>query len=684
MERVPDVRTPTLGLYIKLTLVMVPSFLVLAALGLAWMGDRVRLQTEEEMARRIGGATARVGTALERRGEWGAVALDPGDPVVTDFLRTLLSDGAIRCVELVDDSTGEIRVAVPQGLGCRNARVDADLFVPLELASPGHLVVRYERSELEEAKRDWRDFVLALLSAGLVIAALANWVSFRVIVGRPLRRLIYGIEHARGIAEAANRAKSDFLNRVSHELRTPIHGILGMTDLLAESDQSREQVTCTRSIAQSGEALLAIVNDLLDVAKIEAGRLTLSETAFDPRDLSENVVTLLAPLAERKGVEIFAAIDPELPALIRTDRDRLRQVLVNLLGNAIKFTEAGHVRLEVAVMTPGEVAFAVADTGIGLSSDKIGTVFGVFEQADDDPARRAAGTGLGLAICEQLATLMGGRIEVASTFGVGSTFTLSLPLDPDLEAPTPPVILPPGRILLVDPLAPRRAAMAAELRRAGAEIVEAADWPVSPGAELVLADAAAGPPPTGLSARVLSLGFGGGGAGGAGALRKPVGRDALFEAVRSAANATSEAPARPVAATGWASGLEVLVVDDHAMNRLLLEKYFATSGARLRSATTGREALEQYAVAAADLVLMDFRMPVMDGLESARAIRALERDYGLARARIAMLTGETREIFAGLEAPLPFDDILTKPVRKAELMAYVGRMGPAGIAPAPV
>jgi len=690
-------RTPTLGLYLKLTAVMVPTFLLFAVSGLLWMSEKTLLRSEEGMAMRIGNATARVGGALERFSDQSDGAVDWSSPYVTDLMQTMLGDPAIRCVELIAPETGKVLAVVPQGLGCQGS--DTALSLPYEVYSwpITQMVTRFDEREIATVKRYQRDFMLLLLAGGILIASLANWISFRVIVGRPLRALIGRLEEARHVAVAANKAKSAFLAKMSHEIRTPMNGIIGMADMLGETELNREQGSYVSTIIRSGNALLTIINDILDFSKIEAGKLTLAQEPYRLREIVEDVTQLLAPLAARKKLEFFSDVAPQMPDVMLGDAGRLRQILVNIVGNALKFTLDGHVALRVAPGVQGQFTISITDTGVGIPDDQIDTIFRAFEQVDNTATRSFGGTGLGLAVSRQLTTLMGGTLAVTSREGHGTCFEITLPLVPQeaegqglRAAPLghPGVAAP--LIWVLDPLSGRGDGLAACLRHLGCEVHSGRD-PLALSAacgetvpDLILLDSslANGTLPASAPHILMSQNT-----ADSGQLRKPVRETLLIETVRGALNGSIKNTAKiaslpvtdtskPAVKTGWATGIRVLAVDDNATNRLLLDRYFSASGAELRLAVDGHDAVAQYGQAPADLILMDVSMPGMDGYQATGLIRTREAAQGLAPAHVVAVTANVLEQHKQAAQMAGMDGFLGKPLRKADLIAYVERHAP--------
>jgi signal transduction histidine kinase/CheY-like chemotaxis protein len=500
-------------------------------------------------------------------------------------------------------------------------------------------------------------------------------------------------------AEAANEAKSRFLATVSHEFRTPLNGILGMTDLLASTALTAEQSSYLQAIRVSGASLSSLINEILDFSKIEAGKLELKPAPFDLPALVEGIAELLAPRAQGKGIEIASWVDPHAPRMVIGDSVRLGQVLLNLAGNAVKFTAAGGVGLRLHCLPDGRLRFSVADTGPGVPLDRRQSIFLEFEQADGSSSRQHEGTGLGLAISRRLVDLMGGdlRLEQAGEEGSIFAFVIDLPRAPaedqrdfstDLRGKSALVIAasPFGGPFLIE----RLVELGVEVMRAEGE-AGAAQALEKYGAEppdLVIVDCAFG---AGAAQRLASAARAAGAAKSL-VLFSPFERRAFGEAIAQDFDGWLVKPVRleslsarlnskTIGATRFTAssqnhdagdrrllGRRILLAEDNDVNALLVERRLRRAGAEVVRASDGAEAVALARVSIKGkaerfhAVLMDIRMPKLDGLEAARLVRAAEADEGAPPMRMIALTAnafdEDRQ--AALAAGL--DDFLTKPV----------------------
>jgi len=560
--------------------------------------------------------------------------------------------------------------------------------------------------------------ILALLMLS-VLGSIWGFLSAQSEDEEHLLSVNRDLEHARNLAEAATRAKSEFLANMSHEIRTPMNGVVGMTEMLLDTPLNSAQRDYAETVRDSAQALLTVINDILDFSKVESGKLELELMDLDLRDTIEDVARLLSLQAHAKGLEITVQIDPRMPDLVSGDAGRVRQVLLNLAGNAVKFTQTGEVSLDLKLLECDDsvtlIRCEVRDTGIGIPQDRLAALFKPFMQVDATTTRKFGGTGLGLSIARRLIELMGGEIGVSSELGVGSTFWFTARFARAVRLPTqlyPRLAALQGhRLLVVDDNATNRQVLIGQLSRLGTEAVCASSaaeamtlmrearsagrqfdaalldhqMPGCDGAELgrrILQDPELKPVrlilltssgQRGESKMFADIGF-------AGYLLKPVTQRDLTECLMMVLAKSAEAwhsqtqgiiTRNDIRVQDARRGNRILLAEDNVVNQKVAVRLLERMGYRVEVVGNGQAAVLAWQAGRSDLILMDCQMPELDGYEATREIRRLEG--GTRHVPIIALTAHAMKGVEQECVAAGMDDYLSKPIDRNKLQECLAR-----------
>ena len=705
-------RSNTQRLFGKLILIVAPIAVLLSIGGLYYItyeqskrGTEIQAKTLENTGVRIAGSLRRLEEEI------------PNDEAMQsrmarEFLFSILGNPEIKCARVISTSQQEIFI-VPSPVECQSSDIAHYITIDINGSNYSKLVIGYSDQTVRDSIQLQRDVGLSVLLSSFLIAIIFAWFGFRITIGKPIDQLVKKLIEARNEAQKANRAKSSFLANISHEIRTPMNGIIGTAELLSETALNETQIKNVDTILNSGRALISIIEDVLDFSKIEAEKLELIEDDFFLPDVVYEVVALLNATAQAKGIELFVDFLNFDHSTYRGDETRVRQILLNLLGNAVKFTTKGSVTLKLSEQTQAEqsiITFSVTDTGIGIEPENLENIFAAFAQADESTTRKYGGTGLGLAISKRLVELLGGTLTARSEVGVGSTFEFSIPLTKIPERPTEQNVrlltelanTRPIHILIIDDTPLNLDILADYLSTWGFNPIKAQSAEM--GITAMQMAHSAGMPMDGVivdyqmpdqngtdfakqvksiphlsdtplillsSSHIIAKTMDEDKTLFTSSFMKPIFPRHLAQALASALikmpdEEKQTAPKSPF--EGMLENIELLIVDDNEINRTVVAQQLAITKADISFAQDGIEAVQRYKDTRPTLVLMDLSMPNMGGIEATEFIREWERANGLDHAFIFALSANVLKEKKQQCKEAGMNGFIAKPVQKTDLL----------------
>lgn len=705
-------------LFLKLLLFTVPTFLLLSSFALYLLYSDRFFDARDEFSTRLGNTVGRTAGALER------VLVDQSYDEQTknyfaqQMLQLLLGDRAIKCATLSRPGIETPDLAAPSSVGCKFSDVDDWLEVDLTTSKKQVLRAGFNTDEVEAILQSQLKNSFFVLACSLLASIASSWFAFRRIVGKPLNALIHDLVLARDAAEHANAAKTRFLANMSHELRTPLNGVLGNVELLRETNLTEYQRERLNTISKSGNVLMAIIMDLLDFAKIDAAHIELKRDEFDLVELIYDTISMIELAAAEKGVELLVDCPTSLQHNFVGDSVRIRQILLNLLNNAVKFTDAGTITLQADCRSRegwSDVTFRVVDTGLGIPRNKLGMIFHPFSQANDTTTREFGGVGLGLTISRELVTLMNGELTAKSKLGVGSEFTCWMPLQNGPVRQEPHefknlqklVKTNPTKVLLVDSqvrylelasemlsqlgiscttslkaddINPLLDAAAKDGKRydavlIDAEMVHATELNLATNirqvSSVIDTPIILVTPVTKINCRPLAPGelYDA-------ILSKPLKPKALAQTLFKSLTSIQpllpvEESSRPPLGHNIFEGADLLLVDDHEVNLSVLAGQLKPTGANMRFASDGIQALDACAKQRPDIILMDISMPHMDGFEATENIRRIERENSAQACLIFAVSGNVLDEHRVAAQAAGMDGFIQKPTSREDLISII-------------